>query len=227
MPLAMQAKLLRAIQQREIQRVGGDATLSVDVRLVAATNRDLAEEVRAGRFREDLYYRLNVVTLQVPALRERREDILPLARHFLAAHAARNRKTVRAISPEALDRLLAYDWPGNVRELENTMERAVVLLVGDTVTERELPLSLRTPAKAPDRGTAPDRDAGSPPAEAVPALATLEDLERDAILRTLAAVGDNKTEAARRLGISRKTLHLKLRRYALEQDNPDQEFGDD
>lgn len=196
MPLSMQARLLRAIQQREIQRVGSDTPLQVDVRLVAATNRDLAALVAAKLFREDLFYRLNVVRLHLPELRERREDIPLLAQHFLLLHAKRNRKDVKGFTPQAMDALLHYDWPGNVRELENTVERAVVLLLGAHVTERELPATIRTAPTAPIA----DRE-------------NLEDMERDAILRVLHATGNNKSEAARRLGISRKTLHLKLKQY--------------
>ena len=119
--------------------MGSDETISVDVRIVAATNRDLAEEIRAGRFREDLYYRLNVVSIMVPSLAERREDIPLLAQHFLHIHGERNRKDVKGFTPLAMDMLLRYDWPGNVRELENAVERAVVLLFGQYVSERELP----------------------------------------------------------------------------------------
>lgn len=210
MPLPMQAKLLRAIQQREIQRVGSDVTLSVDVRLVAATNRDLAEEVRLGRFREDLYYRLNVVSLHVPEMREHREDIPLLAQHFLIMHGERNRKQVKGFTPQAMNRLLLYDWPGNVRELENVIERAVVLLYGDFVSERELPPALLA-------ATEPRGDAGGRGTERTGAGAgTLEEAERGIILQTLKAVNDNKSEAAKRLGISRKTLHIKLKKYAGE-----------
>lgn len=203
-PLLMQVKLLRAIQQREIQRVGGDATLKTDVRIVAATNRDLMEEVAAGRFREDLYYRLNVVSIQVPSLQERREDIPLLAEHFLKVFGERNRKEVKGFTPKAMDMLVKYPWPGNVRELENAVERAVVLLFGSYISERELPLAV----------TRAFEDEGVAPAEG----GTLEEVEREAILRMLDCVGDNKSEAAKRLGISRKTLHTKLKRYGQEGD---------
>lgn len=206
MPLTMQAKLLRAIQQREIQRVGSDVTLSVNVRLVAATNRDLLTEVREGRFREDLYYRLNVVSLYVPELRERPEDIPLLAQHFLVLHGERNRKSVKGFTPQAMNKLRLYGWPGNVRELENIVERAVVLLYGDYVSERELPDALASTV-AQNTGTGRTTDG------------TLENAERDLIFQTLRAVGDNKSEAAKRLGISRKTLHLKLKRYAGDDED--------
>ena len=209
--LLMQVKLLRAIQQREIQRVGGDATLKVDVRIVAATNRNLLGEVAAGRFREDLYYRLNVVSIQVPSLQERSEDIPLLAEHFLKVFGERNRKDVKGFTPKAMDMLIKYPWPGNVRELENAVERAVVLLFGSYVSERELPLAV-TQAYEQEDDTEPS--ALSVPLEG----ATLEDVEREAILRMLDSVGDNKSEAAKRLGISRKTLHTKLKRYGQEQD---------
>lgn len=208
----MQVKLLRALQQREIQRVGGDETLSVDVRIVAATNRDLMEEIKAGRFREDLYYRLNVVSISVPSLQERREDIPLLARHFLTIYGERNHKEVKGFTPQAMDMLVKYDWPGNVRELENAVERAVVLLFGAYVSERELPQSV-TDAYAPDT----DAGGGSPVGSS-----TLEDMERVFILRTLEESGDNKSEAAKRLGISRKTLHNKLKAYGLH-GGPDEE----
>lgn len=138
----MQVRLLRAIQEREVQRVGSNQTLSVDVRLIAATHRNLAEEVSAGRFRRDLYYRLNVVTIDMPPLRQRREDIPPLAQHFLKRYAERNRKTVQGFTPQAMDLLIHYGWPGNIRELENAVERAVVLLTGEYISERELPLAI-------------------------------------------------------------------------------------
>jgi len=137
----MQVRLLRAIQEREVQRVGSNQTISVDVRLIAATHRDLAAEVNAGRFRQDLYYRLNVVAIEVPSLRQRREDIPLLASHFLQRFAERNRKAVKGFTPQAMDLLIHYDWPGNIRELENAVERSVVLLTGEYISERELPLA--------------------------------------------------------------------------------------
>ena len=214
-PLNMQAKLLRAIQQREIQRVGSDATLTVNVRLVAATNRDLAEEMRAGRFREDLYYRLNVMPLQVPALEERRDDIPRLAAHFLQRHAERNRKDVKGFTPQAMDVLINYPWPGNVRELENTLERAVVLLLGNYVSERELPPSLLGHAHNAQL-VAPAHVAPVVTEVVTLPATTLEDMERALILQTLEQTGNNKSEAAKRLGIARKTLHQKLKLYENE-----------
>jgi len=205
----MQAKLLRVLQEKEIQRVGSEAVFHVNVRVVAATNRDLEEDVQAGRFREDLFYRLNVVNLTVPPLRDRQEDIPLLARHFLETYARRNRKTVKGFVPLAMDMLLKYGWPGNVRELENAIERAVILLSGEHVTEKQLPL--RIVREHPDHETA--ADAAMPDNDGT---RTLEDMEKEAIVTTLAATDGNKSEAARRLGISRKTLHNKLKAYELD-----------
>ncbi len=202
MSLTMQVKLLRAIQEREIQRVGGDQTLKVDVRIVAATNRDLVREVEKKSFRQDLYYRLNVVTLGLPPLRERQEDIPLLASHFLGRFATKNGKIIKGFTPEAMNRLLKHSWPGNVRELENAVERAVVLLIGDYVSERELPPALSDQSE----------DLG---ANSTLSGLTLEELERRAILEALDEAGGNKSEAARRLGITRKTMHAKLLKYAM------------
>lgn len=207
----MQAKLLRVLQEREFQRVGSDETLAVDVRILAATNRDLQDEVQKGTFREDLFYRLNVVTVEMPPLRARQEDIPLLAQSFLARFAARNRKTVKGFTPKAMDLMLKHDWPGNVRELENAVERAVILLSGDYISERELPLSITQNAKRDDtEGITMDKEGkGGTGGQ------SLADLEKDVILATLAETGGNKSETARRLGINRKTLHLKLKRYGL------------
>lgn len=218
--LQMQAKLLRTIQQREIQRVGSDKTFSVDVRIVTATNRNLQEEVASGRFREDLYYRLNVVSITVPELHERKEDIPLLAQHFLQVFGNRNRKEVKGLTPVAMDMLVKYPWPGNVRELENAIERAVVLVFGSFISERELPLAV-TQYYAELQEKEDEYTCSLPTCDG-----TLEDVEREAILRMLESVGDNKSEAAKRLGISRKTLHTKLKRYGyetgdgLEQEHP-------
>jgi len=204
---AMQAKLLRVIQEREIQRVGGEETLDVDVRILAATNRNLEEEVRSGRFREDLFYRLNVVTLRIPPLCERQEDIPLLAQHFMERYARKNRKPVKGISPLAMDMLLKHAWPGNVRELENTIERAVILLPGEHITEKELPPTItKTYADSCPQPTP------SPAAVNRP----LEEIEKEAILATLEDSGGNKSETARRLGINRKTLHKKLKDYGID-----------
>jgi two-component system response regulator HydG len=204
----MQAKLLRVLQEKEIARVGGEQVLPVDVRVVAATNRDLEAEVAAGRFREDLYYRLNVVHLAVPPLRDRLDDIPLLAQHFLETFASRNRKTVKGLTPLAMDMLLNHPWPGNVRELENTVERAVILSTGEHITEKQLPLNMvkgYSEIKGLQTAAAPTTDG----------TRSLEDIEKDAILTTLEATGNNKSEAARRLGITRKTLHNKMKAYGM------------
>ena len=205
MPLSLQAKLLRVLQQGEVQRVGCDETIKVDVRVIAATNRVLADEVAAGRFREDLFYRLNVIGLEVPPLRARREDIPLLASTFLERHAAANRKTIKGFTPQAMDAMLRYGWPGNVRELENAVERAVILSGGEYIAERALPLAVQN---AP----VPDADGE----ELALGSMSLEDVERKAIEATLRETEDNKSEAARRLGITRATRHSKLKKYGLE-----------
>ena len=207
---AMQAKLLRVLQEREICRVGGEEVLPVDVRIVAATNRDLERDVSEGRFREDLFYRLNVITLKVPPLRERREDIPLLADHFLNKYAERNRKPAKGFAPVAMDMLLNYDWPGNVRELENAVERSVVLMTAEHVTEKQLPFNIAkqyadTRPSLNDLVAAPQTDG----------TRSLEDIEKEAIMVTLGATDGNKSETARRLGITRKTLHNKLKSYGL------------
>ncbi|MEJ2038289.1 MAG: sigma-54 dependent transcriptional regulator [Desulfosarcinaceae bacterium] len=202
----MQAKLLRVLQHKEVQRVGGEEVVPVDVRIVAATNRDLQAEVAAGRFREDLFYRLNVMALNVPPLRERRDDIPLLADHFLHKYAEKNRKSVKGFAPLAMDMLLRHDWPGNVRELENAIERAVILLTGEHITEKQLPLQIVE--NYPGQDSATDF-----PPPAMDGTRSLEDIEKQAILATLEATQGNKSETARRLGITRKTLHKKLKSY--------------
>jgi two-component system response regulator HydG len=204
----MQAKLLRVLQEKEVQRVGSEETIKVDVRIVAATNRNLEADVAKGRFREDLFYRLNVMNLNVPPLKERQEDIPILAQHFLEKFADKNRKTVKGFVPLAVDMLLNYDWPGNVRELENAIERAVILLTGEYITEKQLPLNITK--KYPDLSTSPI--AAAP---LMDGTRSMEEIEKEAILATLKASGGNKSETARRLGITRKTLHNKLKNYGL------------
>ena len=206
MSLGMQVKLLRALQEREITRVGGEEVIKVDVRVIAATNKDLIQEIESGRFREDLYYRLNVVTLNVPLLRERKEDIPLLAQHFLSTFAEKNRKQIKGFTPQAMDQLLKYDWPGNVRELMNAVERAVVLSRSEYLDEQDLPLVIKDALS--DEEKSPSRDA-------VPADLPLEDVEKATILKTLESTDGNKSEAARRLGITRKTLHKKLKKYGM------------
>ena len=203
MPLAMQVKLLRVLQEREITRVGGEEVLAVDVRLIAATNRDLIRNVEAGRFREDLYYRLNVVNLEVPPLRERQEDVPLIAQHYLHLFAEKNHKVIKGFTPQAMDRLLKYAWPGNVRELINAVERCVVLSRSEYLTEEELSF-LR------DKTTPEEQ-----PVMSGTATTSLEKVERDTILKGLKTAGGNKSEAARQLGITRRTLHKKLKSYGL------------
>ena len=211
MPLALQAKLLRALQQGEVQRVGSDKPLTVDMRVIAATNRNLQTEVAEKRFREDLYFRLNVINIEVPPLRRRPEDIPLLAAHFLQRYAERNRKAIKGFSPQALDAMLRYPWPGNVRELENAVERAAILCTGDLITLRELPQGVSGALNAPlPAELTTEQGDGSL------AGLKLDDVERRAIEETLRQTGDNKSEAARRLGITRATLHNKLRKYGME-----------
>jgi two-component system, NtrC family, response regulator len=199
---ATQIKLLRVLQTREFERVGGTQTLKVDVRLVAATNRDLAAEVKAGKFREDLYYRLNVVAVTLPPLRQRKGDIPALVSHFVEKYARLYGKDVRGLAPGTLNALLAHDWPGNVRELENAIERAVVLAQNREITADDLPPSLR--GARPDR-----REAGS----LIPG-ATLYEIEREAILRTLELVGGSTSRAADMLGISARKIQYRMKEYA-------------
>ena len=207
MSSAMQVKLLRILQEREFTRVGGEDLVKVDVRVIAATNRDLLEEIGAGRFREDLFYRLNVVTLTLPPLRQRKEDIPLLAQHFLEIFSEKNRKKVKGFTPLAMDRLLRHDWPGNVRELMNAVERGVVMAQTPYLDTRELTL---IPEGAPSEEKLPEKkgDAADLP---------LEEVEKATILKALEASGGNKSETARRLGITRKTLLAKLRKYGVEK----------
>ncbi|NPU83415.1 MAG: sigma-54-dependent Fis family transcriptional regulator [Syntrophaceae bacterium] len=208
MSLGMQVKLLRVLQEREITRVGGSDVLKVDVRIIAATNKDLRQEIGQGRFRDDLFYRLNVVNLVVPPLRERREDIPLLAQHFLAQFAEKNRKGIKGFTPRAMDGLLRHEWPGNVRELMNAVERGVVMARSEWLGEEDLALTL------PD-GTSPVSPEPSEETGLTVEGTSLDELERAAILKTLEGAGGNKSEAARRLGITRRTLHKKLKQYGL------------
>ncbi|OEU44303.1 MAG: two-component system response regulator [Desulfobacterales bacterium S7086C20] len=206
MSVAMQAKLLRVLQEKEIQRVGGEDVLTVDVRVIAATNRNLMAEIDKGGFREDLYYRLNVVALPVPALKERRDDIPLLAQHFLKMFAEKNRKRIKGFTPQAMDGMVRYDWPGNVRELMNAIERCVVLSRSEYVSEMDLPLSLREGETSVSVTHKP---------EDAPADLSLDEVEKISILKTLESARGNKSETARRLGITRRTLHKKLKKYGM------------
>ena len=200
----MQAKLLRVIQEREITRVGGDKALPVDVRLISATNKDLQQLTAAGSFREDLFYRLNVVGLDLPPLRERKEDVPLLAQHFLEMFGEKNKKRLKGFTPRAMDAIVRHEWPGNVRELMNAVERGVVLAQTEYLDVVDLRIS--------DEQT---DDQMEPPVTARD-VGLLEKAEMDTILATLRAAGGNKSRAARRLGITRKTLHSKLKKYGLD-----------
>jgi two-component system response regulator HydG len=208
MSLMMQVKLLRALQEREFNRVGGEITIQVDVRVIAATNKNLLEQITAGTFREDLYYRLNVVELAVPPLMKRKEDIPLLAQHFLEMFAAKNQKEIKGFTPKAMDNLIRYDWPGNVRELMNAVERGVVLARSSYLDEADF-VFLKDPVLSDDEDLAIASDLS------IEGDAPLEEIEKTAILKTLEAAGGNKSEAARRLGITRKTLHKKLKTYGV------------
>jgi two-component system, NtrC family, response regulator HydG len=202
MSKAMQVKLLRVIQEREITRVGGSEVIKINVRVIAASNKDLKKEIETGRFREDLFYRLNVVALHVPPLRERREDIPLLTQHFLNLFAARNSKSIKGFTPQAMEKLLKYSWPGNVRELMNAVERAVVLSRAEYLDADELALL-----------TADNAVAGKIDQNGLPDNLPLEEVEKRTILEALAKTSGNKSEAARRLGITRKTQRKKLEKY--------------
>jgi DNA-binding NtrC family response regulator len=197
-PPPMQVKLLRALQEREIRRVGENRNRAVSARVIAATNRDLVKEIRAARFREDLYYRLRVVEIGVPPLRERREDILPLARAFVADAARRTGRKVSGFTPAAAHRLLRYGWPGNVRELENAIERAVVLTRRSRIDIEDLPGEVGL--------TMPD-------AVAATDVRPLAEVERDYIKSVLRAVGGNRSQAAQKLGIGEATLYRKIKQF--------------
>ncbi|HEX8705957.1 MAG TPA: sigma-54 dependent transcriptional regulator [Myxococcaceae bacterium] len=199
---AVQVKLLRVIQQREFERVGGTQTLKVDVRIVAATHRDLTAEVKAGRFREDLFYRLNVVSLTLPPLRDRKSDIPALVSHFLEKYSESYGKEVKGLAPGTLQALLAHDWPGNIRELENAIERAVVLAQGAELTADDLPPVLRGP-----------RPLGSGSSNLIPG-ASMATIEREAILRTLEMVQGSTSRAAEILGISVRKIQYRLKEYS-------------
>jgi len=206
LPLDVQPKLLRALQERRVRPVGENQEIPFDARVVAATNRTLEDEVEEKRFREDLYYRINVVKIDVPPLRERGGDVLHLAQHFLKLFAARNQKSALELSTAAAERLMAYNWPGNVRELENCMEHAVALARFEQVTVEDLPEKIR--AYRAERFVVAAND----PTEIV----TMDELERRYILRVLSLVGGNKSRAAQVRGFDRRTLYRKLERYGAE-----------
>ena len=194
---ATQAKVLRVLQEREFERVGGTKTLKVDVRVIAATNKELDKEVKAGRFRDDLYYRLNVVTIHMPSLRERNVDIIPLSDHFLRYYKEKNNKAIKGLHPEALSLMQSYNWPGNVRELENAIERAVIMSRGEYIAPSDLPIAIQSTEKA---------EAG----------ASIKDVERILILKTLNETNGNRTKASEILGITRRTLLNKIKEYKIK-----------
>ena len=197
MPLGLQANLLRFLDSGEFRRVGGNKTLSVDTRLIAATNKDLSALIGTGRFREDLYYRLNVINITLPPLRERKEDIPELSLFFLKKFSHKLSKSISGFAPAVLDILNAYDWPGNVRELENLIERAVILCDSENIREEDISLPIINTIKE------------------APANPSLEEVEKEHILRVLNEAGGNQSKASQMLGIDRKTLYLKLKKYGI------------
>ena len=202
MSLQTQAKILRVLQEGELDRLGGNETIKVDVRLLAATHRNLQQMIEERSFRQDLYFRLSVVPLELPPLRDRARDIPELASLFIERYAAKNRKDIKGFAPEVLRIFMSHHWPGNIRELENTVERAVILCPGEQITVRELP-----PQLLPD-GTPIDRDHGAAPI-------TLRDMEREMIRATLAQNNGNRSKTAKILGVARQTLLNKLKEYGI------------
>jgi transcriptional regulator with PAS, ATPase and Fis domain len=222
-PVEMQVKLLRALQESEFERVGGIKTLHVDVRLIAATNRDLKALIADGRFREDLFYRLAVVPVSLPPLRDRKEDIPPLVHHFIGKYNQRLGKRVDRVDDEAMQMLLAYSWPGNIRELENLMERSVLFADSPIILGSSLPDALRERSAG---ATVPIAAVGPLGAIAAPSGASMKEivrhaqaeLERELISRALEETGGNVTRAAKRLQISRKSLQVKMKELGLRGD---------
>jgi len=200
---AVQVKLLRFLQEREFQRVGGNRTFRSDVRIISATNRDLETAVKGGGFREDLFYRLNVVGITIPPLRDRREDLAPLMEHFLKRFSTENNRKIKGVSSKARHLLMKYDYPGNVRELENILERAVVIARGETIETSDLPFS----ALEEDQGQ--NRNRGT-------LKESIEFLEREMVINSMAEAGNHQTRAARMLGISERMLRYKLKKYNLK-----------
>ncbi len=199
----VQIKILRVLQDRKFERVGGEQTLEADVRIIAATNKDLKEEIQNGNFREDLYYRLNVVNIHVPSLRERKDDIPILANAFLQEFASENKKKIDGFDPKARASLYAYEWPGNIRELRNCMESAVVMAAGPVIGIDDLPPGIRN---ADDKTVL-----------RIPMGSSLADMEKMMIIETLASCAGNKSRTAQSLGIGRKTLYQKLQEYGIDQ----------
>ncbi len=217
--LATQVKLLRVLESRQIQRVGGNADIDVDFRLVAATNRNLAAYVKEGKFREDLYYRLNVIEIKLPSLKDRTGDIALLVSRFIKEFAEKNAANVKGIDANAMRALEAYDWPGNVRQLRNVIERMIVLSSGGRLTLEDIPaeiLECRPAAPSPVPMPVVNEAATAATAE-VPADESLAETEKNAILKAISDSNGNKTKAAERLGISRRTLHRKLKEWRIEK----------
>ncbi|MGL4603953.1 MAG: sigma-54-dependent transcriptional regulator [Iodobacter sp.] len=217
MPLALQAKLLRVLQEREVERVGGSRPVAIDIRVLATSNRDMKQEVACGHFREDLFYRLNVFPLHLPALRERSNDILPLARAMLARHAVRQKRRAPVLSSEAEAALLANAWEGNIRELDNVMQRALILAPGDEILAGHLylPAAHNAANIAAEAGMA----AVLPPAETPAVVSDIKELEKRHILETLKSLGGARKSTAEKLGMSERTLRYKLQQY--REQNPD------
>jgi DNA-binding NtrC family response regulator len=201
----LQVKLLRVIEEKTFERVGGNTPIQSDVRILAATNRDLKEEMSQGRFREDLYYRLNVVNIHIPPLRERREDILLLVDHYVKIHCKKLNKQVSGITPQAKDMILRYKWPGNVRELVNVIERAIVLLRGDVIDRADLPMQIEEKNLSGERFASEQE------------IVSLRELEKTHIKKTLDFTGWNRNRSAELLGIHRNTLRLKIEEYGLDK----------
>ncbi len=204
MSMATQSKILRVLQEREFEPIGSSETFKVDTRIITATNKNLEEEVRANRFREDLYYRINVVNLTVPSLRDRREDIPLLVDFFLKRYAKKNHRNLKGFTPKAMDLLMRYDWPGNIRELENVVERSVIMVRGDFITPDEFPGVLKSLDPEYEQISAEMLSGKS-----------LKEMEKAMIMRTLQETDGNRTRAAEILGISRRTLQLKLKEYGV------------
>ncbi len=219
-PLEMQVKLLRAIQESEFERVGGVKTTRVEVRLIAATSRDLSKEIAAGRFREDLFYRLNVVPVFLPPLRERRDDIPLLVEHFRQKYNARLKKSVERVDDDALVALAAYSWPGNIRELENVLERTILFAEGTTIRVADLPASLRQGGAAAEPHALPSSVAGPPGPLKEIVREQVQAIERDLIVRGLEVTSGNVTRTARLLKISRKSLQMKMKEFGLRETEP-------
>ncbi|MCC6278019.1 MAG: sigma-54-dependent Fis family transcriptional regulator [Oligoflexia bacterium] len=204
MPLGLQAKLLRVLQQEEVDRLGGKTPVKVNIRIIATTNRDLAAMVKDGKFREDLYYRINVIPLRIPSLRERQEDVITLAEHFLRVSAILNGRNVNRLSPGAVVKLKQWKWPGNVRELENVVERAVLLCRGEEIRPDHIQVDARLASQVESQ---------------IAVGMTIAEMEKNLILKTLEQTRQNRTQAARLLGISIRTLRNKLNEYRQDGGN--------